>query len=97
VTSTHDDAGRVTKREYPNDATVTLEYDDAGRLTEVEDGNGTWEYTYDEVGRLESVTDPMNKRGKRGHSTPVRPGVCSGLIVAPSLRELKGAMDDGLN
>jgi uncharacterized protein RhaS with RHS repeats len=41
---------------------VTLQYDELGRLSQVEDGNGTWQYTYDAVGRLESIRNPQNER-----------------------------------
>ncbi len=56
----HDSAGRLTDIFYPDAAgTVTMEYDGASRRTLLENDWATEEATYDDVGRLETVTQSI--------------------------------------
>src|SRR6185295_2299025 len=57
----YDEASQLTKRQYTNDATVTLSYDPVGNRSQMKDGVGTWTYTYDELDRQQAVINPVGK------------------------------------
>lgn len=60
VTSfTWDARDRLTSATDPFDNTMTLAYDDAGRLASVTGANGTRTRTYDALGRLIRIVDPL--------------------------------------
>jgi RHS repeat-associated protein len=56
----YDALNRVTSVDYadPGTGDVTYGYDPDGNRTSMADGTGSTSYTYDEVGRLQSVTSP---------------------------------------
>jgi RHS repeat-associated protein len=52
----YDALGRLTSKSYPDGSGVSYTYDLAGRMTEVQDGTGTYGFTYDNMGRLTQTT-----------------------------------------
>jgi len=61
ATYSYDRANQMILRQYTNDATVTLAYDPVGNRSGMQDGVGSWTYTYDPLNRSQSVTNPANK------------------------------------
>jgi RHS repeat-associated protein len=52
ITYTYDQLNRLTKKSYPDTSTVNYTYDDDSRLTQVNDPTGTYQFTFDNMGRL---------------------------------------------
>ena len=52
ITYTHDQLNRLTQKSYPDTSTVNYAYDDDSRLTQVTDPTGTYQFTFDNMGRL---------------------------------------------
>jgi RHS repeat-associated protein len=55
-----DSLGRVVKDSVAGITPWTYEYDGDGKLTRAQQGSREYEYTYDALGRLESLTDPLD-------------------------------------
>jgi YD repeat-containing protein len=47
---------RITQKTYPDNSTVIYTYDNASRLTQVSDPTGTYQFTFDNMGRLTGTT-----------------------------------------
>ena len=47
---------RLTKKAYPDTTTVNYTYDDDSSLTQVSDPTGTYQFTFDNMGRLTNTT-----------------------------------------
>jgi len=56
ITYTYDQLNRLTKKTYPDSTTVNYTYDNDSRLTQVSDPTGTYQFTFDNMGRLTSTT-----------------------------------------
>ncbi len=56
VTFTYDQGNRLTQKAYPDSTAVTYAHDNASRLTQVSDPTGTYQFTFDNMGRLKSTT-----------------------------------------
>jgi YD repeat-containing protein len=52
ITYTYDQLNRLTEKTYPDSATVNYTYDNDSRLTQVSDPTGTYQFTFDHMGRL---------------------------------------------
>jgi RHS repeat-associated protein len=52
ITYTYDQLNRLTQKSYPDTSTVNYTYDDDSRLTQVTDPTGTYQFTFDNMGRL---------------------------------------------
>ena len=53
---TYDQGNRLTQKAYPDSSAVTYSYDLASRLTQVSDPTGTYQFTFDNMGRLQTTT-----------------------------------------
>ena len=49
---TYDQLNRLVQKSYPDTSTVSYVYDDDSRLTQVTDPTGTYQFTFDNMGRL---------------------------------------------
>ena len=59
---TYDTGGQLTTIDYPDpDADVSFTYTESGQRASMTDGLGTTTWSYDDLGRLVSVTDPFGK------------------------------------
>jgi RHS repeat-associated protein len=56
ITYTYDQLNRLGKKTYPDTTTVNYTYDDDSRLTQVSDPTGTYQFTFDNMGRLTGTT-----------------------------------------
>jgi RHS repeat-associated protein len=56
MTYTYDQLNRLTGKTYPDSTTVNYTYDNDSRLTQVTDATGTYQFTFDNMGRLASTT-----------------------------------------
>jgi RHS repeat-associated protein len=56
ITYTYDQANRLIKKGYPDTSTVNYTYDDDSQLTQVTDPTGTYQFTFDNMGRLSGTT-----------------------------------------
>ncbi len=52
----YDALNRLTSKSYPDSASVTYTYDAGSRLTQVSDPAGTYQFAYDNLGRLTGTT-----------------------------------------
>jgi RHS repeat-associated protein len=52
ITYTYDQLNRLTQKTYPDTSTVNYTYDNDSRLTQVTDPTGTYQFTFDNMGRL---------------------------------------------
>jgi len=52
ITYTYDQLNRLTQKTYPDTSTVNYTYDNDSRLTQVTDPTGTYQFTFDNTGRL---------------------------------------------
>jgi RHS repeat-associated protein len=52
ITYTYDQLNRLVEKSYPDTTTVNYTYDDDSRLTQVTDPTGTYQFTFDNMGRL---------------------------------------------
>ncbi len=52
ITYTYDQLNRLTGKTYPDTTTVNYKYDLDSRLTQVSDPTGTYQFTFDNMGRL---------------------------------------------
>jgi RHS repeat-associated protein len=52
ITYTYDQLNRLTQKSYPDTSTVNYTYDLDSRLTQVTDPTGTYQFTFDNMGRL---------------------------------------------
>src|SRR5208283_678153 len=52
ITYTYDQLNRLTQKAYPDTSTVNYTYDNDSRLTQVTDPTGTYQFTFDNMGRL---------------------------------------------
>ena len=53
---TYDQANRLAQKAYPDSSAVTYSYDLASRLAQVSDPTGTYQFTFDNMGRLQTTT-----------------------------------------
>jgi RHS repeat-associated protein len=56
ITYTYDQLNRLTLKTYPDTTTVNYTYDNDSRLTQVSDPTGTYQFTFDNMGRLTGTT-----------------------------------------
>ena len=56
VTYTYDQLNRLTQKSYPDTTTVNYIYDNDSRLTQVTDPTGTYQFTFDNMGRLSGTS-----------------------------------------
>jgi RHS repeat-associated protein len=56
LTYTYDQLNRLTVKSYPDTTTVNYTYDNDSRLTQVSDPTGTYQFTFDNMGRLTGTT-----------------------------------------
>ena len=56
ITYTYDQLNRLTQKTYPDTTTVNYTYDNDSRLTQVTDPTGTYQFAFDNMGRLTSTT-----------------------------------------
>ncbi len=56
ITYAYDQLNRLTGKTYPDSSTVNYTYDKNSRLTQVTDPTGTYQFTFDNMGRLTSAT-----------------------------------------
>src|SRR6266571_575233 len=56
ITYTYDQLNRLTGKTYPDSTAVNYTYDNDSRLTQVADPTGTYQFTFDNMGRLTSTT-----------------------------------------
>jgi RHS repeat-associated protein len=52
ITYTYDQLNRLTQKSYPDITAVNYTYDNDSRLTQVTDPTGTYQFTFDNMGRL---------------------------------------------
>ena len=52
ITYTYDQLNRLTQKTYPDSTAVNYSYDNDSRLTQVTDPTGTYQFTFDNMGRL---------------------------------------------
>src|SRR5260370_42249822 len=52
----YDGLNRLTQKSYPDTTTVNYTYDLDSRLTQVTDPTGTYQFTFDNMGRLASAS-----------------------------------------
>jgi len=52
ITYTYDQLNRLTQKAYPDTSTVNYTYDNDSRLTQVTDPTGTYQFMFDNMGRL---------------------------------------------
>ena len=53
---TYDQGNRLTQKAYPDSSAVTYSYDLASRLTQASDPTGTYQFTFDNMGRMQTTT-----------------------------------------
>jgi RHS repeat-associated protein len=53
---TYDQLNRLTQKAYPDSSVVNYTYDNDSRLTQVTDPTGTYQFTFDNMGRLTAAT-----------------------------------------
>jgi RHS repeat-associated protein len=56
INYTYDQLNRLTQKSYPDTSTVNYTYDLDSRLTQVTDPTGTYQFTFDNMGRLTGTT-----------------------------------------
>ena len=56
ITYTYDQLNRLTQKSYPDTTTVNYTYDNDSRLTQVTDPTGTYQFTFDNMGRLSGTS-----------------------------------------
>ena len=56
ITYTYDQLNRLTQKSYPDTSTVNYTYDLDSRQTQVTDPTGTYQFTFDNMGRLTSAS-----------------------------------------
>jgi len=56
ITYTYDQLNRLTQKLYPDSTAVNYTYDNDSRLTQVTDPTGTYQFTFDNMGRLTNTT-----------------------------------------
>jgi RHS repeat-associated protein len=56
ISYAYDALDRLTSKTYPDSTSVAYSYDDASRLTQVQDPTGTYNFVYDNMGRLKQTT-----------------------------------------
>ena len=56
INYTYDQFDRLTQKSYPDSMAVTYTYDNDSRLTQVTDSTGTYQFTFDSMGRLTGTT-----------------------------------------
>jgi RHS repeat-associated protein len=56
ITYTYDQLNRLTGKTYPDSTAVNYTYDKNSHLTQVTDPTGTYQFTFDNMGRLTSTT-----------------------------------------
>ena len=56
ITYTYDQLNRLTVKSYPDTTTVNYTYDNDSRLTQVSDPTGTYQFTFDNMGRFTGTT-----------------------------------------
>jgi YD repeat-containing protein len=56
IAYTYDQLNRLTQKTYPDASAVNYTYDSDSRLTQVSDPSGTYQFTFDNMGRLTGTT-----------------------------------------
>ena len=56
ITYTYDQLNRLTQKSYPDTTAMNYTYDNDSRLTQVADSTGTYQFTFDNMGRLTYTT-----------------------------------------
>jgi RHS repeat-associated protein len=69
LTYTYDQLNRLTQKQYPDNSTVNYTYDNDSRLTQVTDPTGTYQFTFDNMGRLSTTTTQYSFLTSRAFST----------------------------
>jgi RHS repeat-associated protein len=69
ITYTYDQLNRLTLKTYPDSSTVNYTYDKDSRLTQVSDPTGTYQFTFDNMGRLSTTTTQYSFLTSRTFST----------------------------
>jgi YD repeat-containing protein len=65
----YDYANRLNQKTYPDSTTVNYAYDDDSRLTQVTDPTGTYQFTFDNMGRLIGTTTSYSFLTRRNFTT----------------------------
>ncbi len=58
TTYTTDALGRVVRGLYPNDSRATFAFDQVGNRVQMRDTTGDYEFAYDGMNQMESVSEP---------------------------------------
>jgi len=69
VTYTYDQLNRLAQKAYPDSTAVNYNYDNDSRLTQVDDPTGTYQFTFDNMGRLTQATTTYNFLTGRNFTT----------------------------
>lgn len=69
VTYTYDQLNRLVEKSYPDTTTVNYTYDDDSRLTQVSDATGTYQFTFDNMGRLTGTSASYSFLTSRSFTT----------------------------
>lgn len=69
VPSALDQLNRLTQKTYPDSTAVNYTYDLDSRLTQVADSTGTYQFTFDNMGRLTGTTTNYNFLTTRSFTT----------------------------
>jgi len=69
ITYTYDQLNRLTGKTYPDSTAVNYTYDNDSRLAQVSDPTGTYQFTFDNMGRLTSTTTSYAFLAGRNFST----------------------------
>ena len=69
VPSALDQLNRLTQKTYPDSTSVNYTYDLDSRLTQVTDSTGTYQFTFDNMGRLTGTTTNYNFLTTRSFTT----------------------------
>ena len=69
IAYTYDGLNRLTQKSYPDTTTVNYTYDLDSRLTQVTDPTGTYQFTFDNMGRLTSATSSYTFLTARNFTT----------------------------
>jgi len=69
ITHTYDQLNRLAQKSYPDTSTVNYTYDLDSRLTQVTDPTGTYQFTFDNMGRLTSASSSYTFLTARSFTT----------------------------
>jgi RHS repeat-associated protein len=69
IAYTYDQLNRLAQKAYPDSSTVNYTYDNDSRLTQVSDPTGTYQFTFDNMGRLTATTTQYSFLTSRAFTT----------------------------